>query len=108
MKRLIIAILILTVNTIACADHFYRVKDDSVRMYIIKPEADTVLFANSMDGYRLHPAEKIDAKTWMVTVQKDLEFSYFYLVDGAVFVPSCRFKEHDDFGSENCIFFPGM
>ena len=108
MKRLIIAILILTMNTVGCANHFYRVKENSVRIYIVKPEAHTVLFAYSKDGYQLHPAEKIDAKTWAVTVQKDLEFSYFYLVDGAVFVPSCKFKENDDFGSENSIFSPAM
>ena len=32
----------------------------------------------------------------------------FYIVDGAVYLPQCRLKEQDDFGSANCLYIPGM
>lgn len=108
MKPLTTAILFLIVGLIGCESHFYRVKEDSLHLYLKKPEAHTVSFAYSGDGYRLHQTEKIDSKTWMVAVPLGSEFAYFYIIDGAPYVPLCRFKEKDDFGSENCIFTPDM
>ena len=64
--------------------------------------------SSSVDGYQLHQAEKIDSKTWLVTMPVGSEFTYFYIIDGIAYVPPCRFKEKDDFGSENCIFIPEM
>jgi hypothetical protein len=43
-----------------------------------------------------------------VSVPAGLQFSYFYLVDGEVYVPECAFSESDGFGSRNCVFVPGM
>jgi hypothetical protein len=37
-----------------------------------------------------------------------MQFSYFYLVDGEVFLPECTLTESDDFGSRNCVYAPGM
>ena len=79
-----------------------------MHIYLRKPDAETVSFAYSKDGYQLHAAERIDSNTWMVVVPADCEFSYFYIVDGKGFQPPCRYTEHDDFGSENCIFSPDM
>jgi len=108
MKPLIIVALFLTMGIIGCESHFYRVKENSLHLYLKRPEAHTVSFAYSEDGYQLHRAEKIDSKTWGVTVPVGLEFTYFYIIDGTAFVPPCWFKEKDDFGSENCIFIPDM
>jgi len=108
MKLFVTSLIILMMSLTGCASHYFRVKDDALNIYLKKPEARFVLFAYSKDGYELHPAEKIDSKTWLLTVPVDSEFSYFYLVDGVVFLPECRFKEKDDFGSENCIFVTDM
>ena len=108
MKPLVLATLFLTVGIIGCESHFYRIKENSMNFYLKRSEANSVSFAYSKDGYQLHHAKKIDSKTWMVTVPEGLEFTYFYVVDGVSFLPFCRFKEKDDFGSENCIFVPDM
>jgi len=108
MKPLILAAFFLMVGLIGCESHFYRVKENSLYFYLKNSEAHTVSFAYSKDGYQLHHAKKIDSKTWMVAVPEGLEFTYFYVVDGVSFLPPCRFREKDDFGSENCIFIPDM
>ncbi len=108
MKPLTIATLFLIIGLMGCESHFYRVKENSLHLYLKKPEAHTVSFAYSQDGYRLHQTEKIDSETWMVTVPLGSEFAYFYVINGVAYAPSCRFKEKDDFGSENCIFIPDM
>ena len=41
-----------------------------------------------------------------ITVAAKAEFSYFYIVDGVVHVPECKFYEKDDFGSYNCVYVP--
>jgi len=108
MKIFVTPVIILMMSLTGCSSHFFRVKDDTLHIYLKKPEADFVLFAYSIDGYELHTAERIDSKTWLSAVPTNSGFSYFYLVDGAVFLPECRLKEKDDFGSENCIFEAGM
>ena len=79
-----------------------------VSIYLKKDDAEVVYFSYSLDGYELHEADKIDDDTWEVRVPCSEEFKYFYIVDGDVYVPACRITEKDDFGSENCIFVPGM
>lgn len=70
--------------------------------------AGAVSFACSLEQYILRPAERIDADTWRVQVPSAQSFTYFYVVDGDVYVPECRFKESDDFGAANCVFVPEM
>ena len=108
MKRLSAVVLILMIVSAGCSSHYYRVKGDTVNIYLKKPEARTVFFAFSKEGYALHRAIKDSSTTWKVTVPAGAEFKYFYIVDESVFVPSCRLTEKDDFGSVNCIFTPGM
>jgi hypothetical protein len=43
---------------------------------------------------------------WKVTLSRLNEFKYFYLVDGKAYLPDCRLRENDDFGSNNCVFSP--
>ena len=108
MKLLISTILILVISLGGCASHYYRVKDNTLYFYLKKRDAHSVQFAHSKDGYILHPVEKVDSRTWRTVVPADSEFSYFYLVDGKLFLPPCPFREKDDFGSENCIFVPNL
>ena len=91
-----------------CADHYYRVKEDTVHIYIRKSDAKVIYFASSLDGYGLHKAKKIDNRTWEVTAPAHVEFKYYCIADGVMYLPPCRFKEYDDFGSENCVYIPEM
>jgi hypothetical protein len=78
-------------------------------MFFLKaPEADNVLFVSSLEGYKPFPAQSTDRKTWVVRMPSSQEFSYFYLIDGELFVPDCPYREYDEFGYENCIYIPGM
>lgn len=109
MRRIVvIGIVILSALLAACGGHYHSVKDGVAYLYVTKPGAQHIYFASSIDGYELHKARKIDDKTWEVTVPAYVEFRYFYIVDGVVYLPPCRLRETDDFGSENCIFIPGM
>ena len=88
------------------ATHYHERQSDRVTFYLKAPEARGVAFASSLDAYNPHKASKIGGSRWAVTVAANSEFRYFYLVDGAVHVPECKFYEKDDFGSRNCIYVP--
>ena len=88
--------------------HYYQEKEGMVGIYLNRADADLVYFASSLDCYKLHKADKIDDDTWEVRVSSSEEFKYFYIVDGDVYIPACRIREKDDFGSENCVYVPGM
>jgi hypothetical protein len=107
MRRIMIVALFLGFLP-GCASHYHRIVDKGLSLYLKAPEARTVLFASSLDGYVPHPAERVDRKTWIVRMPADREFGYFYIIDGAVAVPDCACRENDEFGSENCIYIPGM
>jgi len=107
MKTLFIVFLFAGVLS-SCAHHYYRIEDSAVSIYLKAPGASSVLYATSLDGFDLHPATKIDKNTWAFRAPDSTQFSYFYVIDGSVFVPECDYREYDDFGSANCIFIPGM
>ena len=88
------------------AGHYYRVQGDTVIFYLKKPAARNVYFAHSLDGFKLHRIEAGNPDTWAIAMAAKSEFSYFYVIDGHVYVPACEFREADDFGTENCIFVP--
>jgi hypothetical protein len=79
-----------------------------VSIFLRKPDAGRVYFFSSMDGYKLQKATRVDEKTWQINTPAKTEFKYFYKVDGAVYLPDCRLKEQDDFGSQICIYIPGL
>ena len=108
MRPLATVALILIFSLAGCSNHFYRIKGDTLHLYFKKTGAKAVLFAFSKDGYEPHQTLNVDSSTWEVTVPSGIEFRYFYIVDGAVVLPSCRFTEKDDFGSKNCIFVPDL
>jgi len=88
------------------ATHYHQRQSDRVTFYLKAPEARGVAFASSLDAFTPRLASKIGASRWAVTVAAKSEFRYFYIVDGAVYVPECKFYEKDDFGSRNCIYVP--
>ncbi len=65
-----------------------------------------ILFC-SLDGFEPHETRNDDGR-WVVSLPSDSPFRYYYLLDGKMFLPPCRMKEKDDFGSENCIFDPHL
>lgn len=107
MKRLGLIITIL-IFFCGCATHYHKQNADSVALYLKAPNADDVQFVSSIDAFQPHQAKKGSNQTWEISVPVVAEFRYFYIVDGSVHLPDCRFREKDDFGSENCLFQPGM
>jgi hypothetical protein len=107
MKKLTFITLLLAF--VGCGGgHYYKTEQENVRIYLYKPDVNVVYFASSLDNYMLHMAERIDNDMWVVQVPGTTEFRYFYMVDGLFFIPPCRMKEKDDFGSENCFYVPDL
>ena len=108
MKRyhglIIISILVLS----GCVSHYYRKNDDTVSIFLKKPDAREVYFLSSLNGYKPQEATRVDDETWQINNSAKTEFKYFYIVDGAVYLPECRLKERDDFGSKICLYVPGL
>lgn len=88
--------------------HYHYHENRHVHLYLYVPGAERVLFASSLDNFTPRPARSIGGGGWTVELPAESEFRYFYIVDGAVYLPACRFREKDDFGSENCIYHPRM
>ena len=108
MKRVSLLLFIVGVMLTGCASHDYVVKNNQLYLSLNKPEAKTVYFASSLDGFKLHRMERLGGNKWQIVVPAGRELRYFYIVDDLVFTPPCRFKERDDFGTENCIYVPEM
>ncbi|CAB1063091.1 hypothetical protein D1BOALGB6SA_7874 [Olavius sp. associated proteobacterium Delta 1] len=107
MKIQILQLAVVAFYLAGCAaTHYHEILSDGVIFYLKVPEARGVAFASSLDAYSPHLARKVDGSRWAVTVPAGSEFRYFYIVDGAVYVPECQFYEKDDFGSRNCIYVP--
>lgn len=106
MKRLLPIVGILLVLA-GCATHSQRLHGGFVTLSLDVPPAGQVALACSRDGFIPHPAWRENGR-WVVALPADGPFRYFYLVDGAVYVPPCRLKEKDDFGADNCLFDPGL
>lgn len=104
MSRLLLifgSVLLMT----GCATHYYEVKGDTLDLYLNHPDAKEVAFAYSLDDFEPHDARKVDGR-WVVSVPSQNPFRYYYVLDGKLFLPPCKLKENDDFGSKNCIFTP--
>jgi len=91
-----------------CATHYYRIEADRVNLYLRMPEAKIVYFSTSLEEFELYRTKKSESGIWQVAVPATREFTYFYKVDGSIYLPDCKLKEKDDFGDENCIFMPDM
>jgi hypothetical protein len=103
----LLAIAGLMLLTMGCATHYYRVRGETLTIYLDRPDAKKVTFACSLDDFQPHEARKVDGR-WTVSVSGRAPFRYFYVLDGELFLPPCELKENDDFGSQNCIFNPHL
>ena len=109
MRKLVVLLAAFLPVLSGCLNsHSLRGTEDTVSLVLDRPDAEAVYFACSLDGYEPHRAKKIGRNKWEVTVPADVEFKYFYLVDGLVCIPACRLKEDDDFGRKNCVYNPDM
>ena len=106
MKRFILFFFALCLA--GCSTHYYLEKDNTVTIYLKLTGAESVVFASSLNRFARKKAIQIKKDTWAVTVPDDSPFTYFYIVDGKVYIPPCRLSETDDFGAENCIYVPGL
>jgi hypothetical protein len=103
--RLLSVILLLLLP--GCAPRHVMVKEaGGVTLYLDVPKAEEVLFASSANSFQLQSTRKNPAGLWLTNTLADREFHYFYVVDGRVYVPDCRYREKDDFGATNCIYQP--
>jgi len=93
---------------VGCTHHSVLVDKGTVTLSLRAPFAKSVQFASSLDSFALHEARLDSDSIWLALLPSDMQFSYFYLVDGEVFLPECTFSELDDFGSLNCVYIPGM
>ncbi len=108
MKQFAVVIIVLAAGLIGCSQHYYQRQENKLQFYLINSDAKEVLFASSTDGYQPHPTTRLNSKTWKISIPGSSEFTYFYIVDGKVFLPPCPLSEKDDFGSQNCLFVQGM
>lgn len=106
IKRIILIALPL-ISLFGCAaGHYVERTPTSSTLFLRLSDASRVQFASSVDNYLLHDISQNSFGVWQITLPSDSEFAYFYIVDGAAYLPECRFKETDDFGSENCLYLP--
>jgi hypothetical protein len=106
MKTWVMLAIALSIWIAGCVRHYYKVQDNTVTFYLLVPEAKNVYFSYSTDQCRLHKVKKNKLGIWEHVAPSEFEFSYYYIVDGDIYVPTCEFKETDDFGGQNCIFVP--
>ena len=107
MKRRVLYLTGVALYLAGCAaTHYYKLQSDRVTFYLNAPGAKGVVFASSLDAYSPHLASNVGGSRWVVSAAAGSEFRYFYIVDGAVYIPECKFYEQDDFGSRNCVYVP--
>ncbi|MGD8797788.1 MAG: hypothetical protein PVJ44_04675, partial [Desulfobacterales bacterium] len=100
MKRYLVFVMVSMLVLSGCASHYYRKNNDTVSIFLKKPDAVRVYFLSSLDGYKPRKAARVGRRTWQINTPANAEFKYFYNVDGAIYLPECPLKEQDDFGSQ--------
>ena len=107
MNRLTLLFTAVFLGIGGCAaNHYHERQSDRVTFFLRAPGAEQVEFVSSLDAFNPHRTSRLNGSRWAVTVATNSEFRYFYIVDGAVFLPECEFYEKDDFGSRNCVYVP--
>ena len=98
----------LAAGILSCTTHYVKPHNEWVYLYLERPAAEQVFLVSSVDGFDRHPASKVSGSLWEARVETNSEFRYFYIVDGSVYVPPCRFYEMDDWDGKNCIYIPRL
>jgi hypothetical protein len=107
MRRFWLVSLLLSAVMSGCAtSHYVQREANTLVLYLQVPKAQQVQLASSADNFIPRETERVGTDTWRVVLPTVAELKYFYIVDGATYLPDCRFRETDDFGSENCIYQP--
>lgn len=107
MRKVLLLICGVLFSCAGCTGHHYTSKEsESVSLFLRLPDVDKVQVASSVDHYRLHDTAKNTLGFWEISMPLTPESKYFYVVDNSIYLPDCRFKETDDFGSENCVYLP--
>jgi len=106
VKLSIIPVLAAVFVAGGCAAHYHVINSGHVEMYLSAPQAQSVVLVVSSDPFQQVQALQEDSGMWKVTLNRPSEFKYFYIVDGKTYLPDCRLREKDDFGSNNCVFSP--
>ena len=89
-----------------CTSHYYAIQKKEVYVYLKAPEANDISYATSADGFQLHAVKADTSGHWYFRAPSQPEFKYFYVVDGEIYLPACKYRETDDFGGQNCIYVP--
>lgn len=98
-----LALLLIT----GCAQqHTATRQQDSLTLTLLAPQAREVRLLASCDQFTPRPAVRDREGLWRSTGLPDIDFSYFYMVDGKAVTPDCRFTVNDDFGTTNCRHIP--
>ena len=101
-----IPILAAVLAAAGCSAHYHVVNNGHVEMYLTAPQAHSVVLVIAGDPFQKVQTLRDASGTWKATLSQPGEFKYFYIMDNKAFLPDCRLKEHDDFGSDNCVFSP--
>jgi hypothetical protein len=105
MHRLI-PILAAVLAAGGCTAHYHVANNGHVEMYLTAPQAQSVVLVIAGDPFQRIQALRDASGTWKATLNQAGEFKYFYIMDNKAYLPDCRLKEQDDFGSDNCVFSP--
>lgn len=106
IPKILITVSLLGILSGCSTVHYIQKPANSVTLYLTRPQATRVQFASSLDDYQAHDTRKTASGRWEIDVPGNTEFKYFYIVDGRVYLPACRYRERDDFGSSDCVFIP--
>ena len=84
MTRLATIVILTVFALTACATPNYSVSvdPDRVILRLELPRAESVGFASSLDGFKIHDAHRVGTKTWEIQQAADGSFKYFFIVDG--------------------------
>ena len=104
MKRLSYGLVALVLA--GCGLHDPALRGSRADLVLTAPGATSVILVVTGDRFQQIAARPDEHGRWVVSVPATEEFAYFYLLDGEPYLPDCRFKEHDELGTMNCIFMP--
>lgn len=106
MNRGPIAVLALLLVASCAQQHTDTTAQNTVTLTLRAPYAREVLLLTSSDHFTPRPAVRDQDGAWRCSDIPNVDFSYFYLVDGKTVTPDCRFTTNDDFGTTNCRHIP--
>ena len=106
MNRSPLATLALLLVAGCAEQHTAKLEQDKITLTLHASQARVVYLLASYDHFKPRPAVRDHSGTWQSTGLPNIDFTYFYQVDGATLTPNCRFTANDDFGTTNCRHIP--